>query len=60
MNIEFYKNSNGKEPVKDFIDSLPNENKKLLSAKILTVSKLLQKILYLENYLKKFPKIYGR
>ena len=34
MNIEFYKNSNGKEPVKNFIDNLSNDNKKLLSAKL--------------------------
>ncbi len=40
MNIIFYKNSNGKEPVKYFIDNLSKDNKKILSAKILTVSKL--------------------
>lgn len=53
MNIEFYKNSNGKEPVKDFIDSLPKDNKKLLSAKILTVSKLLQKNIISRELFKK-------
>ena len=53
MNIEFYKNSNGKEPVKDFIDSLSSDNKKLLSAKILTVSKLLQKNIISRELFKK-------
>ncbi len=53
MNIEFYKNSNGKEPVKDFIDSLSSDNKKLLSAKILTVSKLLQKNIVSRELFKK-------
>ena len=53
MNIIFYKNTNNKEPVKDFIDSLSKDNKKMLSSKILTVSKLLANNIISQELFKK-------
>lgn len=40
MNVKFYKNSNGKEPVKDFIKNLQS-NKEKLYGRILNISEFL-------------------
>ncbi len=42
MRIVFYKNSNNKEPVKEFLNSLENDSKKKVGAKIIVVSEMLK------------------
>ncbi len=42
MSISFYKNSNKKEPVKEFLNSLKNESKKKAAAKIIAVYEMLK------------------
>lgn len=40
MTVTFYKNSNKKEPVKEFLDSLENNIKEKVGAKIIVVSEM--------------------
>ena len=42
MSIVFYKNSNNKEPVKEFLNSLENDSKKKVGTKIIVVSEMLK------------------
>ena len=42
MTIVFYKNSKKKEPVKEFFNTLENDSKKKVGAKIIVVSEMLK------------------
>ena len=43
MEIKFYSNPNKKEPVKEFLNTLENDSKKKVGAKIIVVSEMLKK-----------------
>ena len=42
MEIKFYSNPNKKEPVKEFLNTLENDSKKKVGAKIIVVSEMLK------------------